>query len=52
MQYADRVEDVTTTTGTGTFTTAQTPPTGRVSFSVFPVGTKNIPYVADDGDGN
>lgn len=51
MHYSDRVEDTTTTVGTGTFTTAESPPSGRRSFSVFPVGTNNIPYSAEDSAG-
>lgn len=54
MTYlADRVSDVTTTTGTGAITLAGTPPTGRVTFAVgFGSGARSVAYVIDDQSGN
>jgi hypothetical protein len=44
LVLADRVQDVTTTTGTGTVTLANTPPTGFQSFAV--IGNGNTTYYA------
>jgi hypothetical protein len=44
LVLADRVQDVTTTTGTGTITLANTPPTGFQSFAV--IGNGNTTYYA------
>jgi hypothetical protein len=50
LVLADRVQDVTTTTGTGTITLANTPPTGFQSFAV--IGNGNTTYYAIYGGNN
>ena len=50
LVLADRVQDVTTTTGTGTITLANTPPTGFQSFAV--IGNGNTTYYAIYGGSN
>jgi hypothetical protein len=47
--FADRVKDTTTTTGTGSFTLNNTPPTGFVGFfTAFIAGTR-VYYVCEGG---
>jgi hypothetical protein len=50
LVLADRVQDVTTTTGTGTITLANTPPTGFQSFAV--IGNGNTTYYTIYGGNN
>lgn len=47
LVLADRVQDLTTTTGTGTLTLANTPPAGYQSFAV--IGNSNTTYYAISG---
>ena len=50
--FADRVQDVTTTTGTGTVTLAGTPPTGFRSFATaFGSGSTTIQYCIQGSSG-
>lgn len=54
MPYiADRVQDTTTTTGTGSVTLAASPPTGYVTFATaFGSSSRTVAYCIDDGAGN
>lgn len=50
MNYADRVRDTSTTTGTGALTLAGAPASGERAFaSAYAVGAKLIPYVVQGG---
>lgn len=50
QNFADRVKDTTTTTGTGSITLAGSAPTGYATFaSSFATGTTGIPYAIVGG---